>query len=113
MEQISKKISGWTQQVMLLIRLHRYDSAEKLVDAYLSELESVELYNLKGVILQRQSFFKQAIEEFKKGLKLSPDHIESSLNLIATYADTGLYKEANQLYKKITDPKKKFSSEKI
>ena len=59
MEQISKKISGWTQQVMLLIRLHRYDSAEKLVDTYLSELESVELYNLKGVILQRQSFFKQ------------------------------------------------------
>ncbi len=113
MEYNHKKISNWTQQVLLLVKLSRYESADKLLNTFLQEHQAAALYNLKGVILQRQSLFPQAIDEFKKALKIDPAHVESALNLVATYADVGMYQEARSLYRSITDPKKNHSSKKI
>lgn len=83
----------------LYLRLGRYDAAEKLLKATLSELGPVaNVHNLLGLTYHKQSKFAEAIVEFNRGLVANPDFVEAGLNLAATLCEVSRYEDAAAIF---------------
>jgi tetratricopeptide (TPR) repeat protein len=87
------------KKVDLYLSLHRFDAAEKLLKAAVSDHGPLaNLCNMSGVTLHKQGQFPEAIKEFRRALDRNPDFVEAGLNLVATLCDLSQYEEARNLY---------------
>jgi tetratricopeptide (TPR) repeat protein len=106
-----QEIAETQKNAQLYLRLGRFDAAEKLLKATLSELGSVSnVHNLLGLTYYKQSKFAEAIVEFNRALSANPEFVEAGLNLAATLCDVSRYEDAAaifaQLQARITHRKK-------
>jgi len=99
MTSLRDELQSVQEKVDLYLSVNRYDAAEKLLHATLSDYGSLaNIHNLLGVTFHRQSRFIDAIREFTKALKANPQYSEAALNLAATYCDLSRYDDAKEVY---------------
>ncbi len=98
-------------KVNLYLNVNRFDAAEKLLKATLSDYGSLaNVHNLLGVTYHKQSKFPEAIVEFNSALKTNPEFVEAALNLAATLCDLSRYEDARKVFAKLksqVNPRKK------
>jgi tetratricopeptide (TPR) repeat protein len=86
-------------KVLFYLGMQRYDAAEKLLKATLTEFQkNAALFNLLGLTYHKQSKFPEAIKQFKTALQINPNYIEAALNLVGTLCDVSKYEEAREVY---------------
>jgi len=61
----------------------------------------VMAYNLKGIILEKQEKFQEAIDNYLKGLKYAKDDINLNFNLAVAYFKNKDFDHARELFEKI------------
>lgn len=92
------------KKVRLYLSVNRFDAAEKLLKATLSEYGPLaNIHNLLGVTYHRQSRFSDAIKEFNSALSANPEFVEAALNLAATLCDLSQYDEAQQIFQHLNE----------
>jgi tetratricopeptide (TPR) repeat protein len=92
------------RKVGLYLSVNRYDAAEKLLKATLTDYGPLaNIHNLLGVTYHRQSRFVDAIREFNKALGANNDYVEAALNLAATLCDLSRYDEARDVFAKLNE----------
>jgi len=103
MTSLRDELQDVQDKVDLYLSVNRFDAAEKLLHATLSDYGSLaNIHNLLGVTYHRQSRFIDAIREFTKALKANPQFSEAALNLAATYCDLSRYDDAREVYATVT-----------
>ena len=94
-------------KVELFLKLHRYESAEKLLKVTLAEWGPLaNIYNLLGVTFHSQSRFMEAVLQFKQALNTNPEFLEAGLNLAATLCDLSRYEEAQKVFESLQTQKR-------
>ncbi len=63
----------------------------------------VDVYNLLGAVEYKARDLPRAIMNFRKVLKLKPDHDEARLNLAQTYRDSGQWTEAAAEFQRLAE----------
>ena len=105
------EIAEVRRKVSLYLSVNRFDAAEKLLKATLTDHGSLaNVHNLLGVTFHKQSKFVDALKEFNKALAANPDFVEAALNLAATLCDLSRYDEARGVFTQLTaqiNPKKR------
>jgi tetratricopeptide (TPR) repeat protein len=92
------------KKVRLYLSVNRFDAAEKLLKATLSEYGPLaNIHNLLGVTYHRQSRFAESIREFNSALSANPEFVESALNLAATLCDLSQYDEAQKIFQHLSE----------
>lgn len=92
------------KKVQLYLSVNRFDAAEKLLNAAISDYGSLaNLHNLLGLTLHKQSRFIEALREFNRALSINPDFVEAGLNLSATLCDLSRYDEAREVFKGLSE----------
>lgn len=87
------------KKVRLYLSVNRFDAAEKLLKATISEYGPVaNIHNLLGVTFHKQSRFPEAIQEFNSALSANGEFVEAALNLAATLCDLSQYDEAQKIF---------------
>ncbi len=78
-------------------------SAEKYISkAVKISCNKTEIYNLWGNYFNYEKRdFKKAIEKYKRGLEIGPDHYYLNLNLAVAYVSKGRVKKGNEIFKKL------------
>ncbi len=90
------------QKVTLLLRLNRFETAERLLMTALDDHgANAPLFNLLGLTYQKQSQFTKAMTQFRSAMDTDPSFVEAGLNLVVTLCDLGKYNEAQELNKKL------------
>lgn len=111
MKATRAEITEILKKVTLYHSVNRFDAAEKLLKATLTDFGSLaNIHNLLGVTFHKQSKFGPAIKEFNRALVTNPDFVEAALNLAATLCDLSRYDEAREVFSKLSqqvNPKKK------
>lgn len=99
------------KKVTFYLSVNRYDAAEKLLKATLSDYGPLaNIQNLLGVTYHKQSRFPDALREFNQALAANPEFVEAALNLAATLCDLSRYDEARTVFTKLgeqVNPRKK------
>ena len=105
------EIAEVRKKVDLYLSVNRFDAAEKLLKATLTDHGSLaNVHNLLGVTYHKQSKFVDALKEFNKALATNPDFVEAALNLAATLCDLSRYDDARQVFAHLqtqVNPKKR------
>jgi tetratricopeptide (TPR) repeat protein len=105
------EIAEVRKKVELYLSVNRFDAAEKLLKATLTDHGPLaNVHNLLGVTFHKQSKFVDALKEFNKALATNPDFVEAALNLAATLCDLSRYDEARQVFTHLqqqVNPKKR------
>ena len=92
------------KKVRLYLSVNRFDAAEKLLKATLSEYGPLaNIHNLLGVTYHRQSRFAESIREFNSALSANPEFVEAALNLAATLCDLSQYDEAQKIFQHLSE----------
>jgi len=92
------------KKVHLYLSVNRFDAAEKLLKATLSEFGPLaNIHNLLGVTYHRQSRFSESIREFNSALSANPEFVEAALNLAATLCDLSQYDEAQKIFQHLSE----------
>jgi tetratricopeptide (TPR) repeat protein len=98
-------------KVELYLSVSRFDAAEKLLNATLSDYGPLaNVHNLLGVTYHKQSKFLEALKQFNSALEANPEFVEAALNLAATLCDMSRYDEAQNVFSRLRErvnPKKK------
>lgn len=90
------------RKVEFYLSVHRFEAAEKLLKASIASYGPVaNLHNLLGLTYHKQSRFPDAIDQFRRALKVNPSYVEAALNLAATLCDLSQYDEAREQFSKI------------
>lgn len=91
------------RKVQLYLSVNRFDAAEKLLKATLSDFGPLaNIHNLLGLTYHRQSKFAYALKEFNRALAANPEFVEAALNLSATLCDLSLYDQAREVFARLT-----------
>jgi tetratricopeptide (TPR) repeat protein len=105
------EIAEVRKKVGLYLSVGRFDAAEKLLKATLSDFGPLaNVHNLLGVTYHKQSKFVDALREFNRALTANPDFVEAALNLAATLCDLSRYDEARAVFQRLSEqvnPKKR------
>lgn len=105
------ELNSIVNKVNLYVSVQRYDAAEKLIRAAISDYGHLaNMYNLLGVTYHRQSRFVEALDEFRRAISINPSYVEASLNLAATLCDLSRYEEAREIFNNVqsqTNPSKR------
>jgi len=81
-----------------------YNEAQIYLEEVLKEKDSfADIYNMLGLIYYTVGRHSDAIECFKKGLKINPNYTEVSLNLSVAYNEMGEFDKAREVYAKAKD----------
>ena len=111
MKATRSELNEIRKKVNLYLSVNRFDAAEKLLKATLSDYGPLaNIHNLLGVTFHKQSKFAPAIKEFNRALQANPEFIEAALNLAATLCDLSRYDEAREVFNKLSlqvNPKKR------
>jgi tetratricopeptide (TPR) repeat protein len=92
------------KKVRLYLSVNRFDAAEKLLKATISEYGPLaNIHNLLGLTYHRQSRFPDAIKEFNSALSANPEFVEAALNLAATLCDLSQYDEAQKIFSHLSE----------
>lgn len=62
---------------------------------------SVDMYNLQGVIFNKQRRYPEAIESFQSALKIDPNHAVAAINLAVAYINNNELDKARELLSRI------------
>jgi len=62
---------------------------------------SVDMYNLQGVIFNKQRRYPEAIESFQSALKIDPNHAVAAINLAVAYINNNELNKARELLSRI------------
>jgi protein O-GlcNAc transferase len=80
----------------------RLTEALEYVDMSLSLNSRLAMsHNLKGIILERQEKIEEAVESYKKGIKITPEDINLNFNLAVSYFKIKEYEKAREIFEKI------------
>lgn len=91
-----------------------YKKAEAIFLKIISaKKEYADVYNMLGIINHQGGQLSQAIDYFKKALKINPHYKEALLNLSVLYNDIGEYKQAKLLLTRSKKEDLKDAKEKI
>lgn len=111
MKPTRAEIAEIRKKVNLYLSVGRFDAAEKLLKATLTDYGPLaNVHNLLGVAYHKQSKFALALKEFNRALIANPDFVEAALNLAATLCDLSRYDEAREVFAKLqaqVNPKKR------
>lgn len=81
-----------------------YNEAQVYLEEVLKEKDSfADVYNMLGFIYYTAGRHSDAIESFKKALKINPNYTEVSLNLSVAYNEMGEFDKARDIYAKAKD----------
>jgi tetratricopeptide (TPR) repeat protein len=62
---------------------------------------SIDMYNLQGVIFNKQRRYPEAIESFQSALKIDPNHAVAAINLAVAYINNNELNKARELLSRI------------
>ena len=88
---------------------------EKAAEAFRGSLglnETVHVYNRLGIALRRKEQYKEAVEEYKKALKVEPDNEVVYYNLGRAYLDDNQKRDAVDAFRKALEFNPDFSEAK-
>ena len=104
MSTTRRELQEVQKKVRLYLSVNRFDAAEKLLKATLSEYGPLaNIHNLLGVTYHRQSRFAESIREFNSALSANPEFVEAALNLAATLCDLSQYDEAQKIFQHLSE----------
>ncbi|SHF90477.1 glycosyltransferase [Ornithinibacillus halophilus] len=90
------------EKIIKLLAQNSYSKALELAeDSLLEETEDVELYSIKAVILMQQEMYEEAKQTLKKGLEVSPEHVDCLYNLAFIYEQNNEIDLAVELYNNV------------
>jgi tetratricopeptide (TPR) repeat protein len=92
--QSTKKTDTLKEMGELYLKHGHTDKALKIFNKSLDELEDSAIYNRLGITLRKQKRFLEAIEQYKKAIKLSPNDEVLYYNIGKAYLDAGNKVEA-------------------
>ncbi|MCE1248981.1 MAG: tetratricopeptide repeat protein [Firmicutes bacterium] len=69
--------------------------------AILHEPENPDIYDSFGYYYTAMEKYEQALEQFKKGMEISPYRASTLINTAQAYTDAGMHEEAKAIYEKL------------
>ena len=98
MINIKDKINNITN----LISNNKFVDASIQIDEIIKENKDIDLiYNLKGIVLQKQKKFDKSIDSFKKAIKINSSYLSAYNNLGIVYQSIQENEKAISCFKKM------------